>query len=80
MNKDELLQVINTDLGYNFESDLYGFNMLTHTRYTKIQSIPAAYFASLDKTKVYKITCEEVSIDDLPQKELETFNELEIED
>ncbi len=80
MNKDELLQVINTDLGYNFESDLYGFNMLTRTRYTNVNSIPAAYFASLDKTKLYKITCEDVSVSDLPNQELETFNEIEIQD
>lgn len=79
MDKNELLQEINTNLGYNFEPDLYGFNMLTHTRYTKVNSIPAAYFASLDKTKVYKITCEEVSISDLPEKELKHFNEIEIE-
>ena len=66
---DEVLEKINTNLAYNFYKEDFGFDMLTSTRYRDIKSIPAAYFCTLDGTKLFKIVCEEVTVDDLPEEE-----------
>jgi hypothetical protein len=78
MTANELLCELNAALGYNFEEHELEIIMLTHTRYTKIKSIAAAYFASGDKTKAYKMTVEEIPLAALPKaerKELDAYEE-----
>lgn len=73
MDNETLLQQINTHLGYRFHADEMGFHMLTQTRYTKIKRIPAAFFASFDGKKFFKVTCEEIPFTQLPEKEQENL-------
>lgn len=69
MNANELLSELNTALGYNFEEHELDAIMLTHTRYTKNTSLKAAYYASGDKSRFFKMTMEEVKLADLPKEE-----------
>lgn len=73
MNAKELLSELNTALGYNYEEHEIDAIMLTHTRYTKNTSLDAAYFASGDKTKVFKMTIEEIPAANLPDTERLAF-------
>ena len=75
MKAEEMLQEICTSMGYNHEPDEDGFAMLTSTRYTDIKSIPEMYVSTVDNTKVYKLTIEEVRIKDLPNEERDCLND-----
>jgi hypothetical protein len=57
-----------------------GYAALTRVRYRDITTIDAAYFASADKTKLFRITCEEITEADLPIEEKEVFDEIELEE
>jgi len=65
-DENELLHDIICNLEYNFYPDEYGFQILTNVRYRNMSSIKEAYLCSLDGSKSFKITCEEVDITSLP--------------
>lgn len=78
MTANELLSELIAALGYNYEEHEIDAIMLTHTRYTKTKSLKAAYFASGDKSKVFKMTIEEIPLANLPneeKRELDEFGE-----
>lgn len=74
-DKNEVLYEIISNLEYSICQDDYGFEVLTKARYTGLSSIPHAYLCSADGSKLFKITCEEVDMDSLPEEEKEKLNE-----
>lgn len=75
MTPEKVLEWINTNLGYRFHAEDYEFCMLTHTRYLNLPGINAAYYASLDGKKVFKVTCEEIDVSSLPKEESKELKE-----
>ncbi len=76
MKKEKLLEIINTNLEYNFYPDEHGFYILTHTRYRNLSGIKAAYFKSFDG-KIFKLVCKEISKNALPKAEKEVLDKLQ---